>query len=93
MHFRYVVDCSPTKIDPYLSTEYVPLEKVYLGMAAPESIKKLSLENQQFVIKHCRSFYIQAILEIQKRYDLNDPFLKSLSLSIQSMFEKETPTL
>lgn len=93
MHFRYVVDCSPTKIDPYLSTEYVPLEKVYLGMAAPESIKKLSLENQQFVIKHCRSFYIQAILEIQKRYDLNDPFLKLLSLSIQSMPEKETPTL
>jgi hypothetical protein len=52
-----------------------------------------SLENQQFVIKHCRSFYIQAILEIQKRYDLNDPFLKLLSLSIQSMPEKETPTL
>ena len=83
MHFKYVVDCCPTKIDPYLSTQYVPLEKVYLGMVATESIKTLSLETQQFVIKHCRSFYIQAILEIQKRYDLNDIFFKSLSLSIQ----------
>ena len=39
MHFKYVVDCCLTKIDPYLSTQFVPLEKVYLGMAATESIK------------------------------------------------------
>ena len=75
MHFKYVVDCCLRKIDPYLSTQFVPLEKVYLGMAATESIKKLSQDNQQFVIKHCHTFYIQAILEIQNRYNLNDPFL------------------
>jgi hypothetical protein len=49
-------------------------------MAATEFIKKFSLQNQHFVIKHCRSFYIQAILEIQKRYDLTDPFFDIVKL-------------
>ncbi len=40
MHFKYVVDCCPSKIDLYLSTQFVALEKVFLGMAATESIKK-----------------------------------------------------
>lgn len=40
MNFKYVVESCPAKIYPYLSTQYVPLQKVYLGMAATESIKK-----------------------------------------------------
>lgn len=33
-----------------------------------------------FVIKHCRSFYIQAILEIQWRYDFSDVFFDIVKL-------------
>lgn len=91
MHFKYVTDCCPTKIDPYLSTQYVPLDKVYLGMSATESIQKLSHENYQFVIKHCRSFYIQAILEIQRRYDFSDVFFDIVKLLNPANARKRNP--
>ena len=88
------VNCCPAKFDSYMSNQYVPLEKVQLRRAASEFIKKFLLENQQFVIKHCRSFYIKAFLEIQKRYDLTDPFFDIVRLAFQSsQCKKKTPRL
>lgn len=59
--------------------KHIQLENIYLGVAAHESILNLKTdenfkENElQLFLKSCKSFYIEIVTEIEKRFSFNDP--------------------
>lgn len=67
-----------TPTHPMFSSTFVPTENIYLGVSASTSVSTMRIsgaatkeELSQFQ-KSCQSFLIEAVLQIQKRFSLND---------------------
>lgn len=64
---------------------FVPLEKVYVGVAASESIVKLRNANVSeaeingFLLS-CLNFYTELVAQINKKFKFNDPIFKLTSV-------------
>lgn len=65
---------SPTH--PMFSSTFVPTENIYQGVSASTSVstKRTSATKEELsqFQKSCQSFLIEAVLQIQKRFSLND---------------------
>ena len=57
----------------------VPLEKVFPGISAVETIKSLKPHEKESFLRRCRDWFIEAIKQILSRIDIEDPVLKALS--------------
>ena len=99
----YTRSVSALKIDPNNEGHQVPLNKVYLGVAATETIRDIkgdlesrgltSHEDIQLFRSHCTDFLIQAVIQIQDRFG-NCQNMDHLScLSPIVAFNLEIPSL
>ncbi|KAG5890191.1 hypothetical protein JTB14_010654 [Gonioctena quinquepunctata] len=65
---------------------FLPLENIYLGVAAFETIQVLKSENKcdkteiDVFLKSCLKFYIELISEIKKRFMFTDPIFDFISI-------------
>ena len=66
---------TPKKISPRCEEFHVPLENVYLGMAATATLREIAAgakeEDVSAFHSHCRNFLVESIYQIQKRFDLD----------------------
>ena len=74
MNRDYVKATNPKKISPTCEKFHVPLENVYLGMAATATLREIAAEAKEEDVSafgsHCRNFLVESISQIQKRFDL-----------------------
>ena len=72
----YVKHTSGYHIDPCDQTQYVPIEHVYLGMTASETLVQIKSDctRQQILIVYstARDFYIEAIKQLKARFKFTD---------------------
>ncbi|KAL0833090.1 hypothetical protein ABMA28_001200 [Loxostege sticticalis] len=82
MDFNYCKTTDAYKIEYANPRFYLPLEKIYLGVAAQASINEFSTEIPPTQIadfrKTCLSFYIEALSQIRKRFSFEDPLFDLL---------------
>ena len=58
-------------------SKWLPLEKVYPGIAAAETLAKMRPHERESFLSRCRSWFIEAIRQMQKRIDLPRPILEA----------------
>lgn len=58
-------------------SKWLPSEKVYLGIAAAETLAKMRPHERESFLSPCRSWFIEAIRQMQKRIDLSSPILEA----------------
>ena len=72
---RDYVKATNPKISPRCEEFHVPLENVYLGMAATATLREIAggakEEDVSAFRSHCRNFLVESIDQIQKRFDLD----------------------
>ena len=66
-----------TEMDLYLSSEYLPLDQMYEGIAATDSLREVvdaeePSDNIDIFYQSCRNYYIVLIKQIQHRFKLED---------------------
>lgn len=75
MTMDHVKDTKPKEIVPKCSSFHVPLEKVYIGMAATATLREIEIGAQrEDVVKfrsNCKNFLVEAIVQMEKRFDLD----------------------
>ena len=79
MTLDYVKKTAPSKIDSTSSAFHVPLKQIYVGMAATATLREMEADgagetqSEQFdrFRTDCKNFLVEAILQIQKRFDLD----------------------
>ena len=94
------VDSSSSwQIDVDNETHYLPLEKVYLGMAATDTIHciKDTLGKEHPDVKlfyiHCRNFLIESVKQVMSRFDSGDKFKFLSCFAPASAYALSPPTL
>ncbi|KAH9631145.1 hypothetical protein HF086_001080 [Spodoptera exigua] len=82
MDFNYCKTTDAYKIEYANPRFFLPLEKIYIGVAAQASIDEFSREIPPTQIadfrKTCLSFYIEALAQIRKRFSFEDPLFDLL---------------
>ena len=58
-------------------SKWLPSEKVYLGIAAAETLAKMRPHERESFLSRCRSWFFEAIRQMQKRIDLSSPVLEA----------------
>ena len=79
MVIDYVKKTTATAIDPTCIRFQVPLKQIYLGMAATATLHEMEAGHPQNARPQdfekfrtdCKNFFVEAILQIQKRFDLD----------------------
>ena len=80
MKISFVRQSNPWQIDINDETHYIPLDKVYLGLAATDAIHciKDALGNDHPDVKlfytHCRNFLIESVKQVMSRFDSGGKF-------------------
>jgi redox-regulated HSP33 family molecular chaperone len=74
-----------TELDPYLSSEYLPLDQTYVGIAATDSMQELidaqePSDNIHLLYQSCWKYYIVLIKQIQDRFKFEDKIHEILAL-------------
>ena len=74
-----------TELDPYLSSEYLPLNQTYVGIAATDSMQELEdaqepSDNIDLFYQSCRNYYIVLIKQIKDRFKFEDEIYDILAL-------------
>ncbi|KAL0881616.1 hypothetical protein ABMA27_001442 [Loxostege sticticalis] len=94
IEFNYCKTTDAYKIEYANPRFFVPLEKIYLGLAAQSSIDELSKEIQEpkTVItdfkRTCLMFYIETIKQIVQRFDFSDRLYGIIELIEPSVAQK-----
>ena len=77
MDVRHVKNTNPKEIDPKNATFYLPLNELYIGVAATATVNEIKEEMSEdnvdlhnFLV-NCRNFLIESIEQIQRRFDLD----------------------
>ena len=65
-------------IDVNNTYKYVPVNKIYPGINASETIHKMVPHEKESFLLRCREWYKEAINQILMRVDLNDPVLLAI---------------
>ena len=84
LHPSYIRSVSLEHLDPASSTKFLPLtginmgEKVSQFMTQPPNILSPLKNEIRGFLEHIQSFYVEAALQIKKRFPINDEILKSL---------------
>ena len=82
MNFSYCKNTDAYKIEHANSRFFLPLDKIYLGVAAQASIDEFSREIPPTHIadfrKTCLSFYVEALTQIKQRFNFEDPLFDLL---------------
>ena len=58
-------------------SKWLPSEKVYLGIAAAETLAKMRPHKRESFLSRCRSWFFEAIRQMQKHIDLSSPILEA----------------
>ena len=58
--------------------KWVPLDQVYPGYMASETLKEMLPHQRESFLVRCRDWYREAIHQIRKRIDISDPILSAL---------------
>ena len=66
-----------TELNLYLSSEYLPLNQTYVGIAATDSMQELvdaqePSDNIDLFYQSCRNYYIVLTKQIQDRFKFED---------------------
>ena len=74
-----------TELDPYLSSEYLPLNQTYVGIAATDSMQELEdaqepSDNIDLFYQSCRNYYIVLIKQIKDQFKFEDEIYDILAL-------------
>ena len=59
-------------------TKWLPLDKIYCGITAQESLLKLLPHERESFLKRCRDWYREAVRQILDRIPIRDPVLNAL---------------
>ena len=77
MKIDIVKSTSPNKLNPTDVNQHVPLSETYVGLGATATIHEIaSVAGKADVdnfLTTCKNFLIESILQIQSRFDLDDP--------------------
>lgn len=99
METSFVRQCNPWKIDVNDETHHVPLNKVYLGVAATDTIHSIKdvMGNDHPDVKlfytHCRNFLIESVKQVMSRFDNGDKFQFLSCLAPASAYALSPPSL
>ncbi len=99
MEISFVRQSNPRHIDVDDETHYLPLNKVYLEMAATDTIHciKYTLGNDHPDVKlfytHCRNFLIESVKQVMSRFGSGDKFEFLSCLAPASAYALSPPTL
>ena len=99
MEISFVRQSNPWQIDIDDETHYLPLERVYLGMAATDTIYSIkdALGNEHPDVRlfytHCRKFLIESVKQVMSRFDSGDKFKFLSCLAPASAYALSPPTL
>lgn len=74
-------------VSPNFSQYYLPLNEIYIGISATDSIT--NLKNKNVVnsneifkfFKSCREFYIELVVDIKKRFVFDDPVFECITIT------------
>lgn len=94
MQFNYCKTTDAYRIEYANPRFFVPLEKIYLGVAAQSSIEELSKEIPEPKTeltdfkRTCLMFYIESIKQITQRYDFADPIYGIIEVIEPSVAQK-----
>ena len=74
-----------TKLNPYLSSEYLPLNQTYVGIATIDSMQELvnaqePSDNIDLFYQSCKNYYTILIKQIQDRFKFEDEIYVILAL-------------
>ena len=58
--------------------KWVPLDQVYPGYIASETLKEMLPHQREMFLVRCKGWYREAIHQIRKRIDISDPILSAL---------------
>lgn len=82
------------KINPTDNTHFLLITNMYLGIGVLNNIDSVEQATKLDFLERCRNFLITACLQIQKRYNFEDPVLSQLSiLNINNIKKGTGPTL
>ncbi|XP_063635156.1 uncharacterized protein LOC134805887 [Cydia splendana] len=88
LQFHYVKTTPALTLDYSNPRNFLPIEKMYLGVLATTSIKELENDNpsQEIITdignlkNNCLAFYIEVIHQIKQRFDFTDPVFNIVSI-------------
>ena len=79
MNFEYVRSTPAQEIDPQKIEKYVPLNQVYMGLMASQSLQEIKAgarpNDAQMFQRDCRNFLIEGIIQVKQRFDLKQDIL------------------
>ena len=62
--------------------KWVPLDQVYPGYMASETLKEMLPYQRESFLVRCRDWYREAIHQIRKRIDISDQIRKRIDISV-----------
>ncbi|CAH1114746.1 unnamed protein product [Psylliodes chrysocephalus] len=77
---KYINQTELFLVDPEREEQFITLPNIYLGVGVLEHISKLNAEEKKDFLMRCRNFLKTCCTEILKRFNFNDPILKSICI-------------
>ena len=80
MHYSFIRETNAGNIDPHKSQHYVPLNKVYIGIAATDTLQSISTDlgeghpDVQRFLTDCRAFLVECVHQIKMRFNNLEKF-------------------
>lgn len=96
MNKEYVKNTPAMNIDPSLVTEHVKLDKIYLGVQATTLLNEIENKVQSEVdkvLESAKQFYIEAIMQIKKRFVFGELYEDSAFLLPSNAVDMNPPTI
>ena len=98
MDVEYVRSTPAEEIDPQKIEKYVPLNQVYLGLMATQSLQEIKAgarpNDVQMFQRDCRNFLIEGIIQVKQRFDLKQDILDIVECTLPiNAFNLKPPSL
>ena len=98
MDVKYVRSVPAQEIDPQKIEKHVPLDQVYLGLMASQSLQEIKAganpNDVQKFLWDCRNFLIEGVIQVKQRFDLKQEILDIVECILpENAFNLKPPSL
>ncbi|CAK8676915.1 unnamed protein product [Clavelina lepadiformis] len=90
MKRSYIKDSHIHHLNVDDSSRWLSIQEVYPGLMASDTIKELLPHQKESFLERCREWYREAVKQLYRRINLDDPVLQSLSNLKPSAIVNET---
>ncbi|XP_076811997.1 uncharacterized protein LOC143458967 isoform X2 [Clavelina lepadiformis] len=93
MKRSYIKDSHIHHLNVDDSSRWLSIQEVYPGLMASDTIKELLPHQKESFLERCREWYREAVKQLYRRINLDDPILQSLSHLKPSAIVNETSSI